>query len=153
MITLTGFDRAMFDSLCEIFTPIFELYTPFVPSGVLCFECTKKQNKVECTKEQNRGRPWMIWPEDSLGLVLAWTRTRDLLMVLQLIFGMMYTNLDDYLLFVKRIIVMVLKYHPMGQVQIPSSMKIEEYGDATPTTSISLGHLVHHGQPYSRAIL
>jgi hypothetical protein len=118
MITLTGFDCATFDSLHEIFTPVFELYTPFVPYGVLCFERTKKQN---------RGRPRMIWPEHCLGLVLAWTRTRGSLMVLQLIFGMMYTNLDDYLLFVKRIIAMVLRDHPMAQVQIPSSKKIEEY--------------------------
>jgi hypothetical protein len=120
MITLTGFDCATFDSLCEIFTPIFELYTPFVPSGVSCFEHTK---------EQNRGRPQMIWPEDGLGLVLAWTRTRGSLMVLQLIFEMMYTNLDDYLLFAKRIIVMVSQDHPMAKVQIPSSEKIEEFKD------------------------
>jgi hypothetical protein len=118
IFTLTGFDHATFNSLCEMFTPVFELYTPFVSSGVLCFERTK---------EQNRGRPWMIWPEDGLGLVLAWTRTRGLLMVLQLIFGMMYTNLDDYLLFTKRIIVMVLQDHPMAKVQIPSTKKIEEY--------------------------
>jgi hypothetical protein len=77
MITLTGFDRAMFDSSCEIFT-IFESYKPFVPSGVSCFERTK---------EQNRGRPRMIRPEDGLGLVMAWTRTRGSLMVLQLILG------------------------------------------------------------------
>ncbi len=62
----------MFDSLCEIFTLVFKSYTPFVPSGVLCFERTK---------EPNRGRPWMIRPEDSLGLVLAWTRKRGSLMV------------------------------------------------------------------------
>jgi hypothetical protein len=107
MIILTGFDRATFNFLCEIFTPVFESYTPFVPSGVLCFEHTK---------EQNRGRPWMIWPEDGLGLVLAWARTRGLLMALQLIFGMTYTNLNDYLLFAKRIIVMVLQEHPMAKV-------------------------------------
>jgi hypothetical protein len=118
MIALTGFDRATFNSLCEIFTPVFESYTPFVPSGVSCFECTKKQN---------RGRPQMIWPEDGLGLVLAWTRTRGSLMVLQLIFGMTHTNLDDYLLFAKRIIIMVLGEHPMAEVQIPSTKKIEEY--------------------------
>ncbi len=69
----------------------------------------------------------MIWLEDSLGLVLAWTRTRGLLMVLQLIFGMMYTNLDDYLLFTKRITVMVLRDKLMAKVQIPSTEKIEEY--------------------------
>jgi hypothetical protein len=118
MITLTGFDRATFDSLCEIFTPVFELYTPFLPSGVLCFERRK---------EQNRGRPRMIQPEDDQGLVLAWTRTRSSLMVLQLIFGMTYTNLYDYLLFAERIIVVVLRDHPMAEVQIPSTKKIEEY--------------------------
>jgi hypothetical protein len=40
---------------------------------------------------------------------------------------MTYTNLDDYLLFAKRIIVMVLQDHPMAEVQIPSTEKIEEY--------------------------
>jgi hypothetical protein len=73
MITLTGFDCATFDSLRDIFTPVFESYTPFVPSGILCFERTK---------EKNKGRLQMIRPEDGLGLVLAWTRTRGLLMVL-----------------------------------------------------------------------
>ncbi len=69
----------------------------------------------------------MIRPEDSLGLVLAWTRTRGSLMVLQLIFGMTYTNLNNYLLFAKRIIIIVLQDHPMAEVQIPSTEKIEEY--------------------------
>jgi hypothetical protein len=65
----------------------------------------------------------MIRPEDGLGLVLAWTRTRGLLMVLQLIFGMTYTNLDDYLLFAKRIIVMVLQDHPMPRYKFPAVKK------------------------------
>ena len=69
----------------------------------------------------------MIWPEDCLGLVLAWTRARGSLMVLQLIFGMVHTNLKDYLLFAKRMIVMVLRDHPMAKLQIPSSKKIEEH--------------------------
>jgi hypothetical protein len=120
MITLTSFDHATFNFLCEIFTPIFNSYTPFVfvPSGVSCFEHRK---------EQNRGRPWMIWPEDGLGLILAWNRTRGLLMALQLIFRMTYTNLDDYLIFAKRIIAMVLQEHLTAKVRIPSSEKIEEY--------------------------
>ncbi len=69
----------------------------------------------------------MIWPEDCLGLVLAWTRTRGSLMFLQLIFAMTYTDLNHYLLFAKRITVRVLRNHPMARVQIPSSEKIEEY--------------------------
>jgi hypothetical protein len=72
-------------------------------------------------KQPNMGRPRMIWPEDCPGIVLAWTRTRGSLMVLQLIFAMASTNLDDYLLFAKRIIVRVLRNLPMARVHIPSS--------------------------------
>ena len=69
MITLTGFDCASFASLYEIFAPNFDSYTPFVPSGTSCF----KQEKLK-----NKGRKQMIHPEDCLGLVPAWTRTRGL---------------------------------------------------------------------------
>jgi hypothetical protein len=48
-------------------------------------------------------------------------------MAFQLIFGMTYSNLDDYLLFGKRIIVMVLRHDDQAAVQIPSSEKIDEY--------------------------
>jgi hypothetical protein len=45
LITLTGFDCACFASLCEIFAPIFDSYTPFIPSGTSCFERKKQKNK------------------------------------------------------------------------------------------------------------
>ena len=118
LITLTGFDCASFASLCEIFAPSFDSYTPFIPSGTSCFEREKLKNK---------GRKRKIRPEDCLGLVLAWTRTRGSLMALQLIFGMTFSNLDYYLLFGKRVIVMVLRNDQRASVQIPSSEKIEEY--------------------------
>ena len=105
-------------SLCEIFAPVFDSYSPFIPSGTSCFEHEKIKNK---------GRPRKIRPEDCLGLVLAWTRTRGSLMALQLIFGMTFSNLDDYLLFAKWIIVKVLRKDQRTQVRIPSSEKIEEY--------------------------
>ena len=115
---MTGFDCTTFNSLCALFAPVFDSYTPFVASGSSCFERKKHVNK---------GRPRKIRPEDCLGLVLAWTRTSGSLMALQLIFGMTYTNLDDYLLFAKRIIVKVLRNHPMAMVKIPCSEKIVEY--------------------------
>jgi DDE superfamily endonuclease len=118
MITLTGFDCASFAALCVLFAPVFDSYTPFVPSGTSCFEREKLKNK---------GRKRMIRPEDGLGLVLAWTRTRGSLMALQLIFGMTYSNLDDYLLYGKRIIVKVLRNDPRSSVKIPSSERIAEY--------------------------
>jgi hypothetical protein len=48
-------------------------------------------------------------------------------MALQLIFGMTYSNIDDYLLFGKWIIVMVLKNDDRARVQIPCSETIDEY--------------------------
>ena len=118
MITLTGFDCASFASLLLLFAPVFNAYTPFVPSGTSCFEWEK---------HPKRGRKRKIQPEDCLGLVLAWTRTRGSLMSLQIIFGMTYSNLDDYLLFAKRIIVMVLRKHDKASVRIPSPEKVDEY--------------------------
>jgi hypothetical protein len=115
---LTGFDCDAFASLCALFAPVFDSYTPFVPSGQSCFEQGKQQNK---------GRPRLIRPEDGLGLVLAWTRTRGSLFALQLIFGMTYSNLDMYLLYGKRVIVKVLRNDPRATVQLPSSEKVREY--------------------------
>jgi hypothetical protein len=43
---LTGFDCAFFASLCEIFAPIFNSYTLFVPSGKSCFERKKQKNNA-----------------------------------------------------------------------------------------------------------
>ena len=88
----------------------------------------------------------MIRPEDCLGLVLAWTRTRGSLMALQLIFGMTYTNLDEYLLFGKRIIIKVLRNHPMAQVKIPSSEKIAEYKEMVYNTGIPI--YMMYGAPW-----
>ena len=52
MITLTGFDCASFASLCVIFAPVFDAYTPFVPSGTSCFENEKIKNNIEHNKRQ-----------------------------------------------------------------------------------------------------
>jgi hypothetical protein len=48
-------------------------------------------------------------------------------MALELIFAMTYTTLDDYLLFGKQIIVMLLHNSPMAQVRLPSSEKNDEF--------------------------
>jgi hypothetical protein len=113
-VKLTGLDRRAFVTLCGLFAPVFDSYSPFVPSGESCFYHMKQGKK---------GRPQKIRPEDGLGLVLAWTRTWGSLMALQLIFRMMYSNLGDYLLFGKRILVRVLHNHPLAQLHVPSRYK------------------------------
>jgi hypothetical protein len=118
MITLTGFDCASFASLCVLFAPVFNSYMSFVPSGTSCFKWENLPNK---------GRKQKIQPEDCLELVLAWTRTRGSLMALQLIFVMTYSNLDDYLLFGKQIIVTVLKNDDRARILLPCLKNIDEY--------------------------
>jgi hypothetical protein len=48
-------------------------------------------------------------------------------MVLQLIFGLTMTPVGKYLQFARRILVKILKAHPMGRIQLPNAQKLEEY--------------------------
>ena len=66
-------------------------------------------------------------PADCLGLVLAWSRTRGSLMVLQLIFGMTMSPVAKYLQFARRILVKILKANDLAKIQIPPPEKLEEY--------------------------
>jgi len=117
MITLTGFDLNSFNFLLALFAPLYDKYTPFVDANGFIVR------KISLT----RGRPRMMHPADCLGLVLSWSRTRGSLMVLQLIFGLTMTPVGKYLQFARRILVKILKAHPMAKISIPDDDKIEEY--------------------------
>ncbi len=69
----------------------------------------------------------MVQPEDCLGLVLVWTRTRGLLHVLQLVFGLTYSNLSVYLRFGMHIIVQTFRHNPLARVSTPLVEKIEPF--------------------------
>ncbi len=86
MITLTGFDYNSFNVVNEKFTSIINEYTPF-----------QKSDNTITLKRSRRGRKRVIDAVDCLGLVLAWTRTRGSMAVLQIIFGLTMTNLSTYL--------------------------------------------------------
>jgi hypothetical protein len=66
-------------------------------------------------------------PADCLGLVLVWTWTRGALNVLQLVFGLTYSNLSIYLRFGIRLIIETFRNDPLARVAIPSREKIETY--------------------------
>jgi hypothetical protein len=119
MITLTGFDVRSFHYLLALFAPVFEEYTPF-----------GDENGFIRTKKTKRGRPRQIQAIDCLGLLLSWTRTRGSLMSLQLVFGMTHTPLGKYLQFARRIILKVLKKHPLAEIKMPTMEKLEEYRQA-----------------------
>jgi hypothetical protein len=117
MITLTGFDLPSFHYLANLFAPIYEQYTPYMDGDGYIIR------KVSMT----RGRPRMMNPADCLGLVLAWSRTRGSLMVLQLLFGMTMSPVSKYLQFARRILVKILKANPLARIKLPSVDKLEEY--------------------------
>jgi hypothetical protein len=116
MITLTGFTSDAFNYLLEKFAPVYDMYSPFVD-----------EDGYIVKKMTNMGRPRTIRPEDCLGLLLAWTRTRGSLMVLQLIFGLTMSPLSKYLQFARRIVIKILKKEPLAKICLPSNNKIFEY--------------------------
>jgi len=88
--------------------------------------------------DPRRGRNRLLQPEDCLGLVLMWTRTRSSLCSLQVIFGISYTICCDYLKFGTRILLKVLYNNPSAEVQVPSSEKIQSYMEAIESRHPSL---------------
>ncbi len=105
-ITMPGFDCKSFDKVLEKFAPMYPGHTPFDESGMI----------VEFKYTQ--GRKGEVQPEDCLGLVLVWTRTRGLLNVIQLVFGLTYSNLSVYLRFGTRLIIETLRNNPLASVSI-----------------------------------
>ena len=114
-----GFDGVSFKSLLQKFAPLFDDYTPFNTSHILLKQDPSKG-----------GRPRKVCPEDCLGLVLVWMRTRRSLMALQLIFGLTCSNLCMYLRFGRRVIVEALKSDSLAKIAIPSNEDIMLYQEA-----------------------
>ncbi len=111
-----GFDTDSFDRLLVKFSPMFSGHMPFDESGMIVeFEYTRGQKREE------------VQPEDCLGLVLVWTQTRGLLNVLQLVFGLTYTNLSVYLRFGVRLIVKKFRDNLLARVSIPSVEVIDSF--------------------------
>ncbi len=97
---------------------MFYGHTPFDPCGMIV------EFEYVC------GRKREVQPEDCLGLVLVWTRTRGLLNVLQLVFGLTYTNLSVYLRFGIHLIVETFRNNPLTRVSIPPVDEIESFQEA-----------------------
>ncbi len=62
--------------------------------------------------------------------MLVWTQTRGLLNVLQLVFGLTYTNLSVYLRFGVRLFVKTFRDDLLARVSIPSADKIKSFKEA-----------------------
>ena len=87
MITLIGFDMESFHYLLHLFTPVYKQGKPFMGADGFIIR------KVILA----RGRPRLMIPADCLGLVMAWSRTRGSLMVLDLIFRITMSLVAKYI--------------------------------------------------------
>jgi DDE superfamily endonuclease len=116
LITFTGCDFSTFKYIYELFTPVYNEYSPFVSDDGKIFKINPKM-----------GRPRLIGARDCLGLCLGWTRTRGSWTSLQMIFGLSSTSLSMYLRFGRRILILVLQNNPLAWIKIPSDDKIAEY--------------------------
>jgi hypothetical protein len=128
MITLTGFDYNSFNAVSEKFSSLFDAYTPF-----------QKNDNTITLKRSCRGRKRVIPAVDCLGLVLAWTRTRGSMAVLQMIFGLTMTNLSTYLRFGRRSVIEVLKNDPYATIRLPTENEMQQYTHAIAGKHPSLG--------------
>jgi hypothetical protein len=128
LITLTGFDFNSFNAVSDKFAPLFNSFSPF-----------RRDESTITPKTNRRGNRRQIDAADCLGLVLAWTRTRGSMAVLQMIFGLTMTNLSTYLRFGRRIVIEVLKNDPDATIRLPADIEMQQYIDAIAGKHPSLG--------------
>jgi hypothetical protein len=119
MIMYTGFDYDSFNSLLLLFTPYFEEFTPYSINGGIV------------RMRRGKGRKRMISPIVCLGLVLAWTRTRGNVFSLQLDFGLSHSCLNLWLRFGMRIVINILRDHPLEHVRMPLQEEVLAFQQAT----------------------
>jgi hypothetical protein len=119
MITYTGFDHESFNSLLLLFTPYFEQFSPYSDKGGI----------IRIRQERERKR--MLSPLICLRLVLAWIRSRGNLFLLQLNFGLSHSCLTLWLRFGMRIIVNVLRQHPLARVKMLLQEEVLAFQQAT----------------------
>ena len=113
LITITGLDFSVFGELMERFEPMYSQYSVAPVDG--------KYVKVK----DKSGRRRLMKGEDCLGLVLVWTRTRGSLTLLQVVFGMSRTGIENYLRF--GILIKLLSRDVNSKIGVPSRSRIEVY--------------------------
>ena len=116
LVTLCGLDHASFEMLHTNFRTLFDDFSPYGEKGRII----QRHNK-------NKGAPRLITSRQCLGLVLAWTRTRDSNAILQLIFGLTAGPLSLWMRFGRRLLLTTLREDPNGAIAMPDDDEIDLY--------------------------
>jgi DDE superfamily endonuclease len=119
LVTLLGFDHASFALIHTPFRILFDDYSPYCNKG----RTIRRHNK-------NKGIRRLISSRQCLALVLAWTRTRGSLAVLQLIFGLTAGHLSLWMRFGRRLLLRVLREDRNGAVVMPDVDEIDRFMNA-----------------------
>ena len=94
----------------QIWCVVIQSSSSTIYTNILSVNSAHRHDNHQITK---KGRQRAIPPEVCLGLLLAWTRSRGSMMVLQTIFGMKRMNLSVYVRFARQIIIAVLCNDPL----------------------------------------
>jgi hypothetical protein len=116
LVTLCGFDHTSFESLHAPFRILFDDHSPYCNRG----RSIRQHNKL-------KGGRRLITSRQCLALVLAWTRTRGSLAVLQIIFGLTAGHLSLWMRFGRRLLLRVLQEDPNGAVVMPDHDEIDRF--------------------------
>ena len=122
LITVTGFDRAIFDELLLKFIPYYNSYSPWDSGGAGGGGGIKPIDPLSVLG----GRPRKLDAAACLALVLVANRTTGSLFQLQTFFGATGTPIGKWLQFGRRIVCLMLENDPLAAVRMPSVDKIEE---------------------------
>ena len=117
LVTLCGFDHQTFASLHEMFKVEFEKYSPYSHDRRIQRRLPRKK----------AGRKHLLSSIHCLGLILAWTRTRGSYSVLQLIFGLTVNCLSLWLRYGRRLLLKILRDHPLAKVKMPTEDEIRDF--------------------------
>jgi hypothetical protein len=116
LVTLCGFDHRSFESLHNLFGPLYDNHSPHALRGRLIV----KHNK-------SKGGRRLLTSWHCLALILAWTRTRGSLAVLQIIFGVTASSLSLWLRFGRRMLIKALWSNELAVVALPTAEELQGF--------------------------
>jgi DDE superfamily endonuclease len=116
LVTLCGFDHRSFHALNILFAPLYDSHSPYVYRG-----------RVIVKHDQKKGGRRLLTSSHCLALVLAWTRTRGSLAVLQIIFGVSASSLSLWLRFGRRMLIKALRDNTHAVVAMPTQEELASF--------------------------
>jgi hypothetical protein len=118
--------------LLQHFSPLLHQYSPYVASGC------NIQSLLECNNLQ--GCICTISPVLALALVLVWTWTCGSYAALQVIFGMMASNISKWLHFSKQVLLLALLQIEEAKIKMPTIQQVRVFKEVIWTKYPSLVH-------------